>query len=158
QVDRLFPDSDEKLKVSEVIRRIIDVLVSGLIQNTKRSLAEQDIHDVEQVRELSARIVGFDEETGKLNLELKRFLHRYLYRHEVLESARENAQQRLEDLFDFYMNEPRLLPGSHVDRITELGLHRVVCDYIAGMTDSYAAFRHDEIRGGVGLTWEASRE
>ena len=137
----------EKLKVSEVIRKIIDHLVSRLIVETRRVIDLYDIRSVEQVRRFEGRLLQFDSETNSLNAELKSFLGRYLYDHEVLERARRSAEQQLEDLFGYYLQKPERLPSSHQSRIEELGLNRVVCDYIAGMTDSFARATHREIFG-----------
>jgi dGTPase len=106
-----------------------------------------DIRSVEQVRRFEGRLLQFDSETNSLNAELKSFLGRYLYDHEVLERARRSAEQQLEDLFGYYLQKPERLPSSHQSRIEELGLNRVVCDYIAGMTDSFARATHREIFG-----------
>jgi dGTPase len=140
-----YSEAEEKLKVSEVVRRIIDFLVSNLITETIRMIDAYSINSVEQVRRFEGRLCQFDFETAGLNRELKGFLCRYLYDHEVLRKARRSAERQLEDLFDYYLRKPGNLPSSHNTRVEELGLNRVVCDYIAGMTDTFARATHREI-------------
>lgn len=146
-VDATYRTAEEKLKVSEVIRRMINLLVSNLIAETRRLIEVHGIRSVEQVRLFRGRLFQFDSETASLNREIKGFLSRYLYDHDVLKRARRSAEQQLEDLFEYYLRKPENLPSSHHQRIDDLGLNRVVCDYIAGMTDPFARLKHREIFG-----------
>jgi dGTPase len=146
-VNEEFPTAKEKLKVSEVVRRIIDAFVSNLITETQRVLESEGISSVDAVRSFPRRLFQFDTEVARHNREIKGFLRSQLYDHEVLKKARQSAQRQLETLFDYYLVEPGKLPLSHQLRIEQLGLSRVVCDYIAGMTDAYARAKHDKICG-----------
>jgi dGTPase len=151
QVEKDHPHAHEKLMVSESVRAIIDILVTALIKKTARTLADHQIESVIGVREFPGRMVGFDSETDEKNLELKRFLHTHLYNHEILKVAMKRAETELEELFDYYLVEPAMLPESHRSRIESIGLHQVVCDYIAGMTDSFARAKHERISGPPSL-------
>jgi dGTPase len=151
EVSARYPVAEEKRKVSEVIRRLINELVTSLIRETKRILEERGIVSVEGVRAAPTRLVRFDEEMGTLNLEIKEYLRSHLYDHQVLRNAREDAERQLEDLFRFYMEFPDRLPLGHRSRIGEQGLSRVVCDYVAGMTDLFARAKHHEVRGSEGV-------
>jgi dGTPase len=145
QVSDRYPAAEEKRKVGEVIRRVIDELVTSLIRETSRVVKAEGIRGVEGVRRASRRLVRFDAEFGALNLEIKEFLRFHLYDHEVLRRAREDAQRQLEDLFHFYLEFPGRLPAGHRTRVDEQGLSRVVCDYVAGMTDLFARGKHNQI-------------
>ncbi|MEJ2080154.1 MAG: deoxyguanosinetriphosphate triphosphohydrolase [Acidobacteriota bacterium] len=145
EVTERFPGAGERVRISEVIRRVIDTLVTDLIEETRHRLNEGRIASVEDVRRAEHRLVGFSQETGALNLELKQFLRDRLYDHRVLKRAREDAQRQLEDLFRYYLSQPETLPLSHRERIDELGMARVVCDYVAGMTDMYARAKHRRV-------------
>lgn len=146
RVNQQFPAAEEKLKVSESVKGIIDCLVTALIRNTERNVTNHRIDSVKDVRSCPFRLVQLDAETAKKNQELKQFLHHYLYDHEVLRDAMKMAERELEALFEYYLAVPTMLPESHRSRISKLGLHRVVCDYIAGMTDPFARAKHSEIR------------
>ncbi len=140
-----YPAASERLKLSEVIRRIIDYLASSLIENTRNILKEKKIGSVEDVRNNPVRLVGMDPETASANQELKEFLQRNLYNHEKFVAGREKAQLTIRELFQFYLEHPDKLSTSLQKRIKSQGLPRMVCDYIAGMTDSYAKSRVMEI-------------
>jgi dGTPase len=146
-VDHQHPTAEEKLKVSEVIRRVINELVTSVIQETDRLLAEGAFSSVEEVRKYPERLVRFAPRQEELNREIKAFLRARLYDHEIMREGREQAQRELADLFDYYTASPQKLPTSHQARLDELGLPRVVCDYIAGMTDTFARTRHRQIIG-----------
>jgi dGTPase len=145
RVDREFPDAPEKLKVSESVKGIINFLVTTLIDNTEKTLVINGIQSVDAVRRSPLRLVQFDSDTHEKNQELKQFLHDHLYDHDVLKAAMKRAERELEELFEYYLTEPEMLPESHRLRISSLGIHRVVCDYIAGMTDSFARDKHNRI-------------
>jgi dGTPase len=145
RVELLFPDAPTKLKVSESIRGIIDLLVTSLIRSTAAALSERGLKSVDDVRRCPLRLVQLDSVTQDKNQELKKFLHDHLYSHKVLREAMEQAERQLEELFAYYVSEPGVLPESHRCRIPTLGLHRVVCDYIAGMTDAFARTKHREV-------------
>jgi dGTPase len=91
------------------------------------------------------RLVRFDDKTRNLNAELKQFLGEFLYNHESFKAARDRAQHELETLFEYYFTKPDMLPNGHLTRVSQLGLHRIVCDYIAGMTDTFASTKYAEI-------------
>lgn len=145
RVEAKFPGAPEKLQVSESVRGIIDFLVTALISNTEKMLAVNQIDSVDAVRRCPFRLVQYDLDTEGKNQELKQFLHHHLYVHDVLQAGLRRAEQELEDLFEHYLTEPGMLPMGHRSRISMLGLHRVVCDYIAGMTDPFARAKHSEL-------------
>lgn len=136
----------DKRLVSETIRGVIDVLTTGLITHSRSVLETEGIDSLEKVRKFPRRLLGFDEEVARQNRELKQFLRRKLYDHKVIRKGRRHAECLLEELFDYYVQKPERLPESHQARARELPLHRVVCDYIAGMTDNYVRERHREIQ------------
>lgn len=142
QVEAEYPGASEKLRVSETVRRVIDVLVTSLISETRRVLENQGVRSVEEVRQFPSRLLGMEDHIACQNRELKDFLHRNLYNHEVMRKSREKAQRLLEGLFRYYLENPQKLPESHSSRIDLLGPERVVCDYIAGMTDKYAEAKY----------------
>ena len=144
QVEAEHGEADEKLRVRETVRRLIDVLVTSLVSHSRQVLENNEIDSVEQVRSSAKRLLGFEEGVADQNQQLKRFLRSDLYDHEVLRQARERAGHLIEELFEHYLNHPRKLPDSHYGRIDQLGRERVVCDYIAGMTDKYAHYKHSE--------------
>lgn len=140
-----FPGSSEGILVSETIRRLIDVLVTDLVRATRERIRTESLDTVEAVRRFPSRVVGFGPEIGGLSRQLKGFLRGNLYHHPDLDRPRRRAKALIADLFRYYEEDPAKLPPPHFDRIGERGVQRVVCDYIAGMTDSFAR----KIRGRI---------
>ena len=149
KIEEKCSDTFEKLKVSETVRQLINILVTSLVSESRAVLEAQAIDSVEKVRLAETRLLGFDEKLAQQNRELKDFLHRNLYDHEIMREPRKRAQRLIEKLFQYYVENPRKLPESHSSRISILGLERIVCDYIAGMTDNYAQVKFWEIFEGT---------
>jgi dGTPase len=77
--------------------------------------------------------------------ELKEFLYKNMYRHYRVVRMGDKAGRILRDLFNSYVEEPLQLPPQYQQRIAQDGLQRVVCDYIAGMTDRFALDEHRKL-------------
>ncbi|MGC8873042.1 MAG: deoxyguanosinetriphosphate triphosphohydrolase [Chloroflexia bacterium] len=121
-----------------IIRRLIGIQVTDILQETTRRLKEAQISTLEDVRRYPAPLVGFSAEMEEKNRELKAFLFRNLYRHWRVVRMAVKARWFIRQLFQAYTSEPQLLPPDTRARLAEEDLYRVVCDYIAGMTDRYA--------------------
>lgn len=149
EISQRFPAAEEKLRFNEVLRRLIDGLVTSLIDQTRRNLEAAAVGSVDDVRNWPTRLVGFGSEFLEINRQLKDFLRRRLYEHEVLCRAREDVRRVLEFLFEYYHEHPEALPRSQVVRLDASPLEQVVCDYIAGMTDFYARDKYRELQRGL---------
>ncbi|HEY76196.1 MAG TPA: deoxyguanosinetriphosphate triphosphohydrolase [Thermoflexia bacterium] len=122
-----------------IIRRFIGLLVTDLVTETARRLEEADPKSVEELRNLPENVVAFSPETAQMNRELKTFLYNHLYRHPRVIRMQKKAEWVITRLFETYIEEPAQLPLEVQQRAEEEGdLYRVVCDYIAGMTDRFA--------------------
>jgi dGTPase len=101
------------------------------------------------VRAVPQRLIGFSPETASENRALREFLHRHLYFHPALVPEKEQGGQVVEDLFQFYLDHPEKLPPSYAEQARQGPRHRVICDYIAGMTDHYVQRLHQELLGAA---------
>jgi dGTPase len=137
EVDQMYPRVIEKLRFNEVLKRMLNRMVDDLIRNTRQNLQSAQITAVEDVRKDSRRLVNFGPEVEAERLELKRFLHDRLYFSPALEPEKEDAEKIIRDLFDYWVATPTALPTSYQEKAQTDPLARVVCDYIAGMTDNY---------------------
>ncbi len=146
-VESRHPSVPEKLRVSETIRRLIDHLVTNLLQSTSERLHRNNVRSVESVRSHAARLVDFDKQARDRNREIKEYLRTALYDHARVKRARRSVGRLLEELFRFYVAQPEKLPPGHFRRVGELPVQRVVCDYIAGMTDPFAEASHRRLVG-----------
>jgi dGTPase len=124
----------------QVIRALIGWGVTNVIEATSRRLDEEGIDSVETLRGRGSSILGFSSEGQRYHGELKFFLYQQLYRHWRVVRMAAKAQRVLEALFQAYVQEPAQLPNSVQDRLGGRGepLERLLCDYIAGMTDRFA--------------------
>lgn len=128
-----------------VIRKLINLLVTDLIQHTHKNLTENNIRSVQDVREFGRPLVSMSPEMREKSRQLKRFLFKNMYRHYRVVRMSAKSQRVLRDLFNAYVLDPAQLPEEVQQRIGPVSLHRVVADYIAGMTDRYALQEWDRL-------------
>lgn len=144
EIHRQFPAAPERARFQEVLRRLIDLLVSGLIEGTERAVETHGIESLEAVRRHPRRLVEMVASAADTNIGLKRFLMERVYSSPALVEERVRATQGIERMFQFFLDHPEELPEGHAERIGLMPAHRVACDYIAGMTDGF--FRRTEAR------------
>jgi dGTPase len=134
-VEMQFPGAPEAVRVKEVVRGLINWLVSGLIEGTVA--AAEDLTGVEDVREHPSRIARFTASASAGTCELKHFLRETVYCSEALVRARTESAGHIPALFQFFLDHPDRMPAAHRQDSASGPLHRRVCDYIAGMTDGF---------------------
>jgi dGTPase len=144
KVTAQYPDGPERLRFSEALRHVLDLLVTDLIENTKRQVEAQGVKTVEEIRRAPMRLVGFSEKGKTQNAMLKEFLFANIYGHPWITEDSERSVRNLEELFTYYLNHPGSMPETHEDMAREVPRHVVVCDYIAGMTDQFLLKQHQE--------------
>jgi dGTPase len=123
------------------IRRLVGIEVSDVIAATAQRLTQAGVASLAHLRALPDNVAGYSAGVDAENRELKRFLFQHFYRHYRVVRMAVKAARTLTLLFDAYAGEPRQLPAETQQRAAAagVGLHRAVCDYLAGMTDRYAA-------------------
>ena len=137
EVEMQFPGAPDQVKFNEALRRVIDFLVSGFIQGTFVAAAESGAQDTEDVRRLPARLASFTVEADAARGSLKQFLHQHVYHAASLVEERQRSIGMIAGLFDYYLADPGRLPAPYDELARHDPPHRVVCDYIAGMTDGF---------------------
>ncbi|MBZ5565451.1 MAG: deoxyguanosinetriphosphate triphosphohydrolase [Acidobacteriia bacterium] len=147
-IDRRYPAAREKLKFNEALKRLLDALVTDLIRATRQRLARARIRSVADVRAYPKRLVGLGPQLGLADRGLKQFLHRRLYTHRSIGADRKRIVASVRGLFAYYLARPRSLPPFYFAQTQEEPPHRVVCDYLAGMTDNYLLEQHRKLLGG----------
>jgi dGTPase len=121
-----------------VIRRLVGKHVTDLIRATEEMLQASNVQSVDDIRSLPSNLVTHSETMQAKSRELKDFLYKNLYRHWRVMRMASKAHHFLTQLVHLYVAEPMLLPWETQARLESETLQRVVCDYIAGMTDRYA--------------------
>jgi dGTPase len=148
EVQAKYPALAGRRFVYEILRRMINHLVSDLIDSSSARLVESGVRSVAEVRSQPAPLIGFSDATRGLNYALKTFLREQLYKHYKVRRMTSKARRVVRDLFDAFFDDPTLMPDEYAAR-TRLetvqgpaGRARAVADYIAGMTDRYAILEH----------------
>ncbi len=157
EVERNHPGLEERRKIHEIIRRMIDRQVVDLLTSTQKRLDETKPKDIEAVRAHSEPLVGFSDDMAQQSQELKRFLRENLYRHYRVHRMSIKAQKTVESLFEGLFHDIRLLPHSYQEQIQQRGggepqRARVVADYIAGMTDRFALLEYRRLFNPEAIT------
>ena len=129
--------SEEKRKYL-IIRSLIDIQVTDLIQETEKKISKLKLKSYLEVKKCDEKVVSFSKEILDLRKLLREFLMQKLYHHYRVIRMSNKAKRFIQELFKVYVNKPEQLPPQIQKRISIDGARRVVCDYIAGMTDRYA--------------------
>ena len=130
-----FPGAAERVRLHEVLRGLINWLVSGLMEGTIHAAA--GLEGLDAVRRNPARVAQFSPEAIAGARELKKFLREKVYCSEAVVRARSQSAGRIAWLFERFLENPDLMPANYRRESSAEPLHRQVCDYIAGMTDGF---------------------
>lgn len=141
-----------RILVHETIREMIGLMVEDVLEETRNNLKKLDPSSVDAVRKHNKQIVSFSNDMRRNVDELRGFLFRRMYRHYTINRIWLKVENLVGDLFKAFMDNYALLPDPWQTRVVETGglsdshaLARVVCDYIAGMTDRYAIREHERL-------------
>jgi len=139
EVDQIYPEAPDKLKFNEALKRVLNRMVDDLIKNTQRRVSENGTRTLEDVRRHPERLAAFSPQVDAERRQSKEFLYENLYFSPVLACEKDDAERIVRKLFTFWMSSPQALPHNYQEKASRQGesLPRVVCDYIAGMTDNF---------------------
>ena len=143
-----FPDLDPIIVRLEAVRRMIGVMVNDVIAETGRRVEAAKVTSADDVRGLDHAVVGFSREMAEDLGALREFLLNRMYRHWRVNRTRSQARRILAEMFQLFMAESDVMPSEWYGRAQnrdEAGRARVVCDYIAGMTDRFAIEEHRKL-------------
>ncbi|MEO8727617.1 MAG: deoxyguanosinetriphosphate triphosphohydrolase, partial [Acidobacteriaceae bacterium] len=159
QVSAEYPCTREKVCLLEALKRLFDHFASDLIATTAARLRASGIETLDDIRNLPDRLASLSPQAEAERAQIKRFLYDHLYYSPQLIAHKEHGERIIEDLFRFWMAHPEQLPptyrqmagldallapaGALPDNLIVIEpLPRIVCDYIAGMTDSFCLEQH----------------
>ena len=144
-----YPKLSGSKIINETVRLIINLLINDLISNSNENIINKEIINSDDVRNCDSLVIGFSDEIKMLNMELKRFLYSNLYKHPDVIKMTDQANLVIENLFSAYMNDMKLIPNDYIQynllKINSGFKERVICDYIAGMTDRFAQLEYTKI-------------
>jgi dGTPase len=144
-ISKKYPKTNDEIKRYYTIRSLIDKQVTDVIATTKNNLNKHKIKTLKDVQNAPTEIVSFSNKLHKKNKELKDFLYNNLYTHCKVNKMNHRSYIVVKDLFRTYLNSPKLLSPSTRAKIKQYPIERVICDYIAGMTDRFALQEHKKI-------------
>jgi len=148
QMQDLYPDSDAPRLRHEAIRRMIAAAVDALVAETQAQLAHHKPQTVSDIRSLDKPIAVFPADMIEYNKQMKAFFNEHLYTHYKIMRAMSKAKRVVHGLFTLFENEIELLPTAWramCDKPKSEQTARVICDYIAGMSDRYAMEEYDRL-------------
>jgi dGTPase len=136
-VEFQFPGAPAAVRFQEALRALMDRLAGGLIEGTVGACQSAGVTDLESVRRHRPRLASLTPEAAAATAALKRFLFESVYDSAELSQARARSAAMIEELFDYYAADPARMPDNYSRAAATVPVSRVVCDYIAGMTDRY---------------------
>jgi dGTPase len=142
------PDLDPRLTHLEAIRRMIGAMIDDVMGETLQRAAATGVSSADDVRGLDHALVAFSPDMAEDLARLRAFLYERMYRHWRVNRTRSQARRILGEMFTLFLNEPEVLPTvwfAKSQNRDEAGRARVVCDYIAGMTDRFAIEEHRKL-------------
>ncbi|MEO5936449.1 MAG: dGTP triphosphohydrolase, partial [Terriglobales bacterium] len=158
EVEKLYPHAIDKLKFNEALKRMLDRMAGDLIATTRQRVLDSGAKSVDDVRAATQRLAAFSDAVEAERKACKQFLYNNLYYSPDLKRDKQQMESIIRDLFGFWMEHPEKLPASYRDdlRTKESSPARIVCDYIAGMTDNFILEQHRLHCGGNALSAERS--
>ncbi|WP_303982811.1 deoxyguanosinetriphosphate triphosphohydrolase [Dongia mobilis] len=159
EVGKIYPGLETTRLIHEAVRRMINVMVSDVLAESQRRIANGNLRSPSDVRHRDEPIIAFSPEMRGHDIGLKRFLFQRMYRHERINRTMAHAKEVVADLFRLHLDQPDLLPAEWSREATSTDRRqraRVVADYIAGMTDKFALETHARLLPGNGVVSEKS--
>ena len=138
-------DELDELTRHRLIRRLIGLEVSALLESTQQRIAAADLKSVEALQMLDHNVVGFSDEYVTMNQQLKSFLFANMYQHYRVILMQTKAERFIEELFNAYVEKPEILPKKVQAREQTREFYRTICDYLAGMTDRFALKEYSKL-------------
>ncbi len=142
QVRAEFGKLPDECRRYYTIRCIIDDQVRDVVTTSEQAIRRANIQTADDARRHARRLIRYSSERRRLNAQLRKYLYRNFYFHPEVYSPNVRATKMMEQLFQFFLANPNALGSADRKRMRKLGLHRAVCDHIAGMTDLYVMKEH----------------
>jgi dGTPase len=146
-VSARYPDVREPELHKLIIGAIIDAQVRDVVMTSAAAIAAAGVQSADEVRRCPGSLICYSDARREANQELRRFLYKNVYYHPRVAEVNKRACEMLRSVFEAYVHSPDLLGEGATRRIESEGLHRTVCDYIAGMTDRYLLEEHARLNG-----------
>src|SRR6202167_3358381 len=157
EAEQTYPNAAAKLKFNEALKGELNRLAGDLITNTQTRLKQAAIETLDDVRRHKERLAAFSPEVEAERKQIKDFLYENLYYSASLATEKDDAERIVTELFDFWIKNPSALPRYYEEKAELESLPRVVCDYIAGMTDHFIIEQYENYCGNPPSTQGTQR-
>jgi dGTPase len=147
QVNTQFPGASPRVQFWECLRQVMNILVGGLVNGTAKAAEDSAAESTEHVRSLPYRLARLTPEAALISTQIRSLLVSHVYSYARLVDERSTAVGKLRELFLYLIENPQSVSPGYRTHLDEFPVHRVVCDYIAGMTDAYLMRVHEETLG-----------
>ncbi len=144
-LDKKYSNLDFTLKKYQVVRSIINTLVTDFCKTTLKNAKKYQVNSADDVRRAPDFLAGFSKAVNEKNEELKSFLFKNMYRHRKVRSMEAKAKLYLTEIFRAYFKSPKLIPPKVLLNDKFGSVERRVCDYISGMTDRFAISEFNKV-------------
>jgi dGTPase len=132
------------LVVRQIVRETINAMVTDVIENTKKNLQLYKIRNLQDVYKTKNQIVSFSDNMKNFDLKIKNFLKEKMYFHESVNIKTDYGKRIIKNLFFKIKKNPNKY--INIGKYSNLNIERMICDYIAGMTDRYAINLYNKIK------------
>jgi dGTPase len=137
EVEQIYSNVPEKLKFNEAVKRVLNLYVDDLVRTTSARVSQAKVQTVDDVRGHPGRLAAFSPKIDAERQRNKDFLYENLYFSPSLADEKDDAGRVVSELFAFWIQNPSALPQNYQEKARTESLPRVLCDYIAGMTDHF---------------------
>jgi dGTPase len=151
EVEQIYPEAPHKLKFNEALKRVLNRFADDLITNTQARVDQAGIRTLDEVRLCPDRLAAFSPTVDAERQQTKDFLHESIYFSPTLADEKVGAERVVAELFTFWMENPGTLPRNYQVKANTDSLQRVICDYIAGMTDHFIFEQFEKHLGSSAL-------
>ena len=148
EVDKSHPSIDYPRKCHEALRRVFAIMVEDVLLESKKNLSDSYFVDADAVRDHHQKLIGFSDGFSRELFKIREFLFEKMYRHWKVNRLRFKAFRVVQGLFSMFFAQPDILPadwGNVAKSLGEIERARLICDYIAGMTDQYALMEYRKL-------------
>jgi dGTPase len=142
-----FGELEDECRRYYTIRCIIDDQVRDVVTSSEEHIGKARISSADDARRHGRGLIRYSAQRKESNAQLRKYLYRNFYYHPVVHQPNLRATRMMKELFGYLLEHPESMGESTQARISELGLHRATCDYIAGMTDLYVIKEHQRLLG-----------
>jgi len=152
EVGAQWPGLAQSRLVHESVRRLINAMVTDLIEESRHRIAEEAPRSVDEIRALDHPVVAFSHGMEENDRALKKFLFVRMYRHDTVNQMSETGAKVVQALFELFLSDPGQLPEDwqrDVDGAGGAATAKIAGDYIAGMTDRYALQAYERLIGPI---------